>query len=275
MPRSPFHNAALYYISRGIPVFPLGAGSKVPLISAKERGHGLHDATTDRNQVNAWWTDHPAANVGLRTGIAFDVVDLDGPEARTAIRELRGDRPLVAPTVRTPHGHHLYFATTGLGNRAGVLPKVDVRGMGGYVVAPPSKVADAAYRWSKPLRFPLPAMPDWLAEVVRPKVVEVRPLQLSPERSTAYGRAALNHAVERLSQSVEGTRNHALNAESFGLGRLVAAGALEEDAASVALFNAGTALGLSERECERTIASGLQAGMARPAIIEAHSGAER
>jgi hypothetical protein len=79
--------------------------------------------------------------------------------------------------------------------------------------------------------------------------------------SSAYGRAALRREPERLSVAREGTRNDALNRAGFALGRLVASGALEEAKTRDALVAAGQELGLGSRECERTVASGLSAGI--------------
>jgi hypothetical protein len=131
--------AALAYASAGIHVFPLAPRSKVPLIPARNGGRGLHDATTNDVIIRAWWDATPRANIGLRTGIGFDVIDLDGEAAVDALEEARAGRePLRGPVVATGHGFHWYLKATGLGNRAGILPDVDFRGQGGYVVAPPS-----------------------------------------------------------------------------------------------------------------------------------------
>jgi hypothetical protein len=74
-------DAALHYSEKGWPVFPLAPRSKHPLIPARDGGRGLHDATTDAAVIQAWWEAHPTANVRLRTGVAFDVIDLDGPSS--------------------------------------------------------------------------------------------------------------------------------------------------------------------------------------------------
>jgi hypothetical protein len=79
-----------------------------------------------------------------------------------------------------------------------------------------------------------------------------------------YGRAALRHELERLSQAVPGTRNDSLNRASFALGQLVAASALDKDEATAALTAEGQRLGLGLREVERTVASGMTAEMQRP-----------
>jgi hypothetical protein len=82
--------AALRYASQGVPVFPLAPRSKFPLISAANGGHGLHDATTDAARIQAWWMAHPTANIGLRTGVAFDVIDLDSEAAVDALEVASG-----------------------------------------------------------------------------------------------------------------------------------------------------------------------------------------
>jgi len=48
---------------------------------------------------------------------------------------------------------------------------------------------------------------------------------------------------------------------------LVATGALSEDETAAALIATGQGLGLGERECERTVASGLTAGMELPRTL--------
>lgn len=137
-------DAALWYASQDVAVFPCRPGGKAPLTS-----HGFKDATTDLEQVRAWWTTTPDANIGLPTGLRFDVFDVDGPEGTIALGEVRdsGGLPEVLAWVKTPRGFHYYVAPSGHGNTTSLLPKVDHRGAGGYVVAPPSRTADGAYRW--------------------------------------------------------------------------------------------------------------------------------
>jgi hypothetical protein len=132
--------AALRYACQGVPVFPLAPRSKFPLISAANGGRGLHDATTDAARIQAWWMAHPTANAGLRTGVAFDVIDLDSEAAVDALEASRAGRErITGPVVATPaNGFHYFVSPTGLGNKSGLLPGVDFRGAGGYVVAPPS-----------------------------------------------------------------------------------------------------------------------------------------
>jgi hypothetical protein len=246
----------------GFPCFPLGPRSKQPLISAANGGHGLLDATTDVDVIRAWWSAHPTANIGLRTGVAFDVIDVDSEAAVDELESVRaGSERISGPVVATAKGFHYFVLPTGFGNRTGVLPGVDFRGRGGYVCAPPSvHPSGERYRWI--VHDQLAPAPAWLVDLVRPhpEMTTQRPMEI---RSFAYGRAALRHELERLAQAQEGTRNDRLNRAAFSLGRLVASGALNEDETVTALTEAGQKLGLGLRECERTVASGMSAGMDR------------
>lgn len=141
-------SSALWYAGQGWPVFPLHPNSKQPAISKKDGGNGLHDATTDPDQVRSWWTRWPDANIGLPTGINFDVIDIDGPTGIQSLAELgEGVLPDIHGKVGTPRGFHLYVKKTGDGNRAGVRPGIDYRGAGGYVVGAPSRIDFKTYTW--------------------------------------------------------------------------------------------------------------------------------
>lgn len=139
-------DAALTYARWGWPVFPLKPESKQPATR-----NGFKNATTDTDQIRAWWTTTPDANIGLPTGQAFDVIDIDPP-----VGVMSHDRLLTEDLLPDVHGRvttasggvHYYIAASGDGNRAGILPGVDYRGLGGYVVAPPSRL-DVRWRsWS-------------------------------------------------------------------------------------------------------------------------------
>lgn len=166
--------AARWYASMGVPVFPCLPDGKRPLFGSVHRfdqitattckgkcgrdGHGLHDATTDLERISGWWDEHPQANIGLRTGVHFDVIDVDGPDGYGSLADLLSDGDLVAAEVwaevGTPRGgRHLYVAPTGDGNAAGYEPGLDYRGVGGYVVAPPSRVNGRRYEWIETLNL--------------------------------------------------------------------------------------------------------------------------
>lgn len=134
--------AALTYIKLDIPVFPCEPAGKKPLTP-----HGFKDASTDPALVTAWWRMWPDANIGAPTGHRFDVFDIDGPHGVRSM--FNGTNPpydhltengLILGHARTSRdgGHHLYVKPTGRGNGAAILPGIDYRGIGGYVITPPS-----------------------------------------------------------------------------------------------------------------------------------------
>ena len=161
--RSPtaLRDAARWYASHGLPVFPLAPGSKLPMPGRLACCWGSHrrgctDALINLQAVEHWWTQHPAANIGLATGHVVDVIDQDGPGSWRAWLDA-ADWPPVLGTVSTPRpgGVHRYIRRTGRPNGQRIAPGIDYRGRGGYVVAPPSwvRTEDYAghYRWITPL----------------------------------------------------------------------------------------------------------------------------
>lgn len=142
----------------GWPVFPLQPGGKAPAIPRERGGKGLKDATTDVERISKYWNKHPTSNIGVATGHRFDVIDVD-----YKIRGAVGKWADIADTdievhalVSTPHGMHAYILPSGLGNTLNMRKHIgiDYRGLGGYVVVPPSRLSggfDGRYRWwSKP-----------------------------------------------------------------------------------------------------------------------------
>lgn len=145
--------AALAYADRGWPVIPLKPRSKLP---ATKNG-SVDGGRFTPDLVNAWWHLNPDANIGLATGIVFDVIDIDGPEAREVVDELWPNWIREAPVVRTGRGYHVYLAITGRANSADPTRKLDFRGHHGYVLAPPSRHPEGhLYRWlNEPARIPV------------------------------------------------------------------------------------------------------------------------
>jgi len=209
---------------------------------------------------------HPTANIGLRTGVAFDVIDLDNEPAVDALESARAGREQISgPVVATAKGFHYFVLPTGLGNRAGVLPGIDFRGRDGYVVGAPSvHPSGVRYRWI--IHDQLGPAPSWLVDLIGPQREPALngSKELRVSNSSAYGRAALRRELERVSAAQPGTRNDQFNRSAFALGQLVAIGALDEDETAATLIAEGQLLGLGVLECERTVASGLAAGMEQP-----------
>jgi hypothetical protein len=138
--------AALAYARADVPVFPCVPGSKPPMTGA-----GYKSATADIGQVAAWWRSRPNANIGIPTGVVsgLDVVDIDlhGDASGRPMFERARDAHLVdgwAWSVQTPSGGlHVYYPHAhGVSQRCWTTSAhIDFRGDGGYVVAPPSRIA--------------------------------------------------------------------------------------------------------------------------------------
>lgn len=146
-----FAAAALWYAEQGLHVFPLSPNSKIPHKDTR----GCLDATDDRNQIIDWWTERPDSNVAIATGHLVDVIDIDGPVGVKAWAQYIDQIPEPLGLVSTPRdgGNHHYIAATGGANKTNLFPGIDIRGKGGYVVAPPSIVDGKRYRWYRPLKL--------------------------------------------------------------------------------------------------------------------------
>jgi hypothetical protein len=169
-------------------------------------------------------------------------------------------------------GWHLFFTHPGesVRNSAGTRlgPGIDIRGDGGYVIAPPSRHESGhSYRWDVPPDR-LPELPGWLSDLLRTPERPVTPSPAQPLRIdralSNWARAALDGEAARVRGAPVGTRNHTLNRAAFRLGQVVGAGALESDHVEQVLTNAAVAVGLTARETAMTIASGLRAGLEHP-----------
>jgi hypothetical protein len=284
-------NAALDYAARGWPVIPLHSWTSKGCTCGREDCsspakhprtlHGLKDSSVDPVQLVAWWKRWPDTNIGLLTGVAFDVIDIDGEEGMVAINAAAPwygepwdggptDNPTIdGPTSQTGRGWHVLIAPTGLGNRAGVLQHVDWRGRGGYIVAPPSLHANGhRYEWFPgwgPDDQEVRTAPAWLLAILhKPATLAALP-SVRPRPEGAYGRAALEQEVGRVAIAPVGERNHTLNRAAFAIGQLIAGRAIEDAAGAVqALLNIGRAVGLGHEEVVATVRSGIEAGFRQP-----------
>ena len=169
MPISKLHQAAIDMIEAGYPVFPCVPNGKTP---ATERG--FHDATTIRSEIDRWWTDNPQYNIAYcPNSVGLGVVDLDGAEADQAWDQLRTEHSIPDTyTVRTPRGGRHFIFTGELpqtawapGNKRCLGEHIDTRGVGSYVLAPPSVVDGKPYKVIHDIE-PAP-VPAWMVERLR------------------------------------------------------------------------------------------------------------
>jgi hypothetical protein len=143
----------------------------VPLVE-----HGLHDATRDPAEITAYWARRPDAGVAIRTGAGSGLVvlDVDGDDGHDTLHGLErehGELPITA-SVQTPRGGtHLYFQHPGweVRNSAGRLGHgLDIRGDGGYVVAPPSRGPNGRH-YEPDEQAPVAPLPEWLGDLLAPQ----------------------------------------------------------------------------------------------------------
>ncbi len=283
-------DAALSYAARGIPVYPAHWPRPTPggatLACSCPRGpacdrpakhpltrHGGTDATCDPAQLERWWHRWPEANLGLATGVVFDALDVDGPAGLAALRQLArtAELRLPGPLVATGGGGwHYWFAPTGLGNRPPRgLPQVDWRGMGGCVLAPPSRHASGgAYRWLRPPgQAPLPEAPAALRALLGPdRPTTTGSAGPGPPAGPGhpYGRRVLAAELAALRRATPGHRNRTLNRCAFKAYRYVAGGLLDDQEVTAALTATARSIGLGAAEVGRTLASARTAGLASP-----------
>ena len=157
------HAAALTYASWGWPVFPLKPHAKTPATR-----NGFKDATTNPERIDAWWKQHPNSNIGLPTGHAFDVIDIDPPDGPASLAKLLTELAESKQTIdihgqvtTASGGTHYYIKPNPKrGNKTRIRPGIDTRSIGGYVVAPPSTLGQSgrSWTWTYP---PSPAGRSW------------------------------------------------------------------------------------------------------------------
>ncbi len=143
--------AALHYRDKGLSVIPIRPDKK-PCTQWTEFQRRL----ATEAEIREWWAKWPKANVGIVTGeiSGVFVVDCDNEEAYQKIQELLPDN-FISCIVKSPRGYHIYLlysANQTIGNATGIMPNVDIRGEGGYIIAPPSINAEGkAYSWMQGL----------------------------------------------------------------------------------------------------------------------------
>lgn len=186
---------ALRYIQLGWPVIPLRG--KLPLTE-----NGSKDATLAESRVREWWARWPAANIGLATGVRFFAVDVDirhgGEETWDMLRAQHGALPETIEGVTGTGGRHILFAppeTFLVRNSQGqVGPGIDVRGAGGYIVAPPSLHPETKrpYNWDGLAEIEqqrIAQAPAWLLKLLEEETTGKRkPPQEIPGRIREGGR---------------------------------------------------------------------------------------
>lgn len=205
---TPLGEAALELAALGFRVFPCVVGDKKPFIAEWQKR-----ATTDENLIRGWWetTDH---NIGLATGADSGVIvlDWDGPPGygtRNMLQAKHGNLPVTVTAATGKGAHEYYRYPSGLDvrNRQNqpLMPGFDLRGNGGYVLAPPSlHPSGKRYAWKRdPWDWDLQDLPDEFVELIH-----------RPPAASSWG--APSNWKSFLDEVVEGSERHARCARLWG-----------------------------------------------------------
>ncbi len=170
---------ALSYAKRGWHVFPV-TQSKVPFPGT----HGHKEASCNEQDVRALWNKFPNANVAIATGkrSGFFVLDVDVKECKVGDQSLSdlehkyGGLPETVESITWSGGRQLFFQypedADVFNSQSKIGQDLDIRGEGGYVVAPGSIVNGKTYEWEvshHPDDLKIMPAPQWLVD----KCVEV------------------------------------------------------------------------------------------------------
>lgn len=172
-------SAARTYAKNGIYVNPVYVTRK-PDGKKDVRPVGLWRTTSSTSlaDIGAWEQDHPDAGLLIDCGKSkLLVVDCDGVEGVLAWSDLlqgyyaQGEIPSPLWIVNTPNGEHWYYREhpdhpIGNDQDGKVAPHVDIRGIGGFVFAPPTTDGQGAWAGR--------GEPDWTAQRCTPDVVVER-----------------------------------------------------------------------------------------------------
>ena len=281
---------ALWWATKAVPVLPLNfisdgccscgksscaSPGKHPIYHLVR--HGLKDATTDPDTIKGWWTDVPEANIGVRTGLIFDVIDIDGPEAAVqyeALVSIHGV-PTHLGVARTGRegGQHVYVIPGGQKSLAGgttSLPGIDVKSTGGYVVAPGSLHASGrTYEWERCYFDSGETEGDTAWADFHGVLNRSRPQpEPSPRPTVGAGTDFIDECVDIVLGSTAGNRWDTLATVAVvHAARGIAGGSVDGETVVTALQSAGRDIGLREDELNRVpklIADVLAKGIERP-----------
>lgn len=178
----PLIESALDYAGRGSFVFPARFVGKQKLgHTSAERSNGNQwGLTNDPETVRAYWQQWPSAAIGLPTGAinglfvidvdTFNGHEYDGRESLIKLEMQHGALPWTR-MAETPTGSIHYYFKQPLGvtiscSASKLGPGIDVRGDGGFIVAPPSeRPGRGAYTWIN--NAVITDAPTWLLGLVR------------------------------------------------------------------------------------------------------------
>jgi len=275
--------AAENYLSKEIPVFPLG-NNKIPIVQ------GWPDRTFTIQEINVPGLKGLGTCPGLWR-IPVMIFDIDGEAGRKSwdtCLEIYGNLPTTfsVHTGRKDGGKHLYYRIPDdlyvKGVASVFASHIDLRGARSQGVLPPTiHKSGKQYQWyfnGEPCKYielnEIPFLPEsWIQALLENKCAywkseQKKKPQVEPSyssRSSKYGLQALEVEAEKIRTTPPNTaRNDNLNIAAFNMGQLVAGGELSESITYNTLLEAGLEAGLEHKETEKTLQSGFEDGKQKP-----------
>lgn len=162
--------------------------------------NGCTGATTDPNQIRDWWGKWSDANIAIATGSNLVVLDVDPDKGGTSNGR---DLPETIRSVTGSGGEHWYMQGDGerVPNSVELVgPGLDIRGDGGYVLAPPSlHKSGRRYEWDSGAAPVLASAPKWLLAAARSKRARLEVVEGMADAIVTGGR---NDALAKLAGSM-------------------------------------------------------------------------
>jgi hypothetical protein len=265
-----FVAGALPYAERlGWKVVLLEPQWKRPFLPKWKGGNGVHDASSDPDQIQACGRICSHGNIGIACGEASGIVVLDvdprnGGDVSIRALAAKGRVFPKGPRARTGNGgwHLLFLHQAGISGSKGKLgPGVEVKSTGGYIVVAPSwtrKSDDGPgghYVWEvSPFDVAAPRMPIWLTTMLCP------PPRPKPAFSSDTRGGDIEPLARFVAASSRGERNNRLHWAACRARELVAQHLISEASAVRRLIEAAASAGLQGPDgpgALRTIISGL------------------
>lgn len=165
-------------------------------------------ATTDQDTIIKYWQKWPDSNIGIVTGKKNGVFVLDidikdnGHESLEQLTDHFGPLPDTVEQITGSGGsHYLFKYKEGIGNKTNLMPGIDIRGDGGFIVVAPSiHESGRKYEWelsSHPLEVETLDAPNWLINMV------------VTSNNKAMKKRPSSHWVDLFNNTSSGNRNNA------------------------------------------------------------------
>jgi Bifunctional DNA primase/polymerase, N-terminal/AAA domain len=281
-------NVALKWAEVGAYIFVAGV-NKRPRV--KWRDESTKDPDTIKGWFDQWPDALPAIDLAKSGHVVIDGDRHGGPDGVAAVERLFAEHKLntgAIPTIITPQdGRHYWFKQPIDGEPLGNSDKpirdkaINVRGAGGYVIAPGARLPDGKqYKRDKNTpsalesvrRGAVPVLPPSIETLLRPnghdKASPISKGSRPGLREEAYAKATLDNIARELDRAAPGARNIELNNAALRMGHMVASGWIGRATVEGRLFDAATACGLAKDDgaqtVRATIKSDLDAGEKEP-----------